>query len=323
MALQIEQKSQTIGAFTTDGLLVWGRRKSPAGVHTPQRLSAITNYHPALPAVFFSVALLVTMLFVHPVLSLISFCCAFAVSVALRGWHAAARSLIWQLPLVLLVAVVNPFFSAAGSTELFRLGLRAIYAESLIYGAVMGMVLAAVTTWFSNAAEVLSTDKVMTLCGSRFPTIALMISMILRLVPRFVHRGRSIAEAHDVCTASKKGSRTFAANVRQISVLMEWSMEDSLETADAMRARSWGSGARRTCYTRLRFTKDDAVHMLLLCLLAAVAFVMAVIATSNFQFYPRLSLLGFWWGYPLYALFLLFPFIMQCEEVFRCRRTNH
>ena len=86
---------------------------------------------------------------------------------------------------MLVVAAVNPLFSAMGSTELFRIGLRAVYLESLAYGLCMGMLLVSVVLWFSNASHVLTSDKVMGLFGNVAPVIALMLSMAARLVPRF------------------------------------------------------------------------------------------------------------------------------------------
>lgn len=273
-----------------------------------------------MPAAFFAAALVLTMAAVQPVLTAISLVAALACGMLLRGWRQTLRSLRWQAPLVLLVAATNPLFSASGSTELLRIGLRAICLESVCYGAVMGLMLAAVIAWFSNAACVLTSDKVMAVLGNRLPTVSLMVSMALRLVPRFVGRGREIATAHDACTVTRAGARDFKARVRQTSVLMEWSMEDSLETADAMRARGWQSGRPRTRYRRGRFTSHDAALSALLAALAVAAFAVAWVAASHYQFYPTMDPLRPWWGYAVYAAFLLFPLIAHGEEALRWTR---
>lgn len=271
-----------------------------------------------MPAAFFAAVLALTMAAVHPVLTALSLAVALAYGTLLRGPRAVARSLRWQAPLVLLVALANPLFSASGSTELFRLGGWAVYAESLFYGLVMGMLLAAVTAWFSNAAHVLTSDKVMAVLGSRFPTVSLMVSMSLRLVPRFVDRGREIATAHDACTAAR--ARGPKARLRQVTVLMEWGMEDSLETADSMRARCWHRGQRRTRYRRGRFGARDAVLLAALAALATLAVVAAFVAVSQYRFYPVASELRPWWGYAAWLAFLLYPFFVEGEEALRWRR---
>ena len=42
---------------------------------------------------------------------------------------------------------------------------------------------------------------------------------------------------------------------------MGWSMEDSLETASAMKARGWGAAVRRTTYARHRFRRLDVAAL--------------------------------------------------------------
>lgn len=291
-----------------------GRRR----VRDERRLTAFDTCHPAVPAAFFAAVLGLTMAAVQPVLTVLSLVAALAYGGFLRGPRAVARSLRWQVPLVVLVAVANPLFSSSGSTELFRLGSRAVYAESLFYGLVMGMLLAAVTVWFSNAAHVLTSDKVMAVLGNRFPTISLMVSMALRLVPRFVDRGREIAAAHDACTAAR--ATGLKARLRQVSVLMEWGMEDSLETADSMRARGWRRGQRRTRYRRGSFTARDAALAGALAALALLALAVAAIAVSQYRFYPVASELRLWWGFLVWAAFLLYPFFVEGEEALKWRR---
>lgn len=87
--------------------------------------------------------------------------------------------------MILIVAVLNPLFSASGSTELFRIGMRAVYLESMVYGLCMGGLFVASVLWFEAAASMLEYDKVLALLGNAAPVIALMISMCMRLIPQF------------------------------------------------------------------------------------------------------------------------------------------
>ena len=110
---------------------------------------------------YFACMLAFSMAAMQPVYLALSLAAALAYSVVLRGMRATLRTVLWQMPLILVMAVANPLFSAMGSTELFRIGLRAFYLESLVFGACMGAMLACVLLWFSNASRVLSSDKVM------------------------------------------------------------------------------------------------------------------------------------------------------------------
>ena len=84
---------------------------------------------------------------------------------------------------------------------------------------------------------------------------------------------------------------------------MGWSMEDSLETASAMKARGWGAAARRTTYARHRFRRLDAAALAVGGALALLAAVAAWAACGQFRFYPVIDGLAPWWNYLPYALY--------------------
>lgn len=286
--------------------------------------TAFDIFHPIVPLVYFVVLLVLSMAALQPVPVAISLVGALSYALCLRGWRATVRSALWQMPLILVLALVNPLFSASGSTELFRIGMRAIYLESLIYGLCMGALLVAVLLSFSNAARVLSSDKIMALTGGVAPVIGLMISMIARLAPQFVRRGGDIGGVQQACTAARvekgEGLRGRAGgNLRMVSVLMGWSMEDSLDTAAAMKARGWGAQKRRSVYARYRFGRADAGLLALVVLLGFAATVALIAASTTFRFYPTLSGFAPWWSWVPYVLFVGFPLGLEAWERVRWR----
>lgn len=284
--------------------------------------TALDIYHPAVQGCYFAAVLVLGMAAFHPVCIALLLLSGFAYSTYLRGGRATAKSAVWQVPLVLIIAVLNPLFSASGSTELFRIGVRAVYLESLVYGLCMGALLVSVILWFSNASRVLTTDKVMALFGNSTPTVALMLSMAASLVPRFVRRGAEIDAVQRACSGARpRGVREqTASRIRLTSVLMGWSMEDSLETSDAMRARGWGASPKRTTYRRYHFRTRDAIVLAALALLVVVSAFLVWTACSQFSFYPKLSTLVFWWGYVPYAILLCLPLMLQAGEEIRWMR---
>ena len=210
-----------------------------------ERHTAFDTAHPLVPAVYTVLTVSFTMFAFQPVLIMISLAGGLLYACVCDGPRAAAMSLRWQLPLMIIVALINPLFSASGSTELFRLGPRAVYLESLCYGCAMGGLFAASVLWFRAATHLVPFDRVMALAGNAAPTIALMTSMSMRLIPRFMRQGKLVAAVQDVAAAcvgqgqaARSGARdAVAGRLRLSTVLMGWTMEDSLETADAMRAR--------------------------------------------------------------------------------------
>lgn len=293
-----------------------------AGRHT-----AFDTAHPLVPAVYATITIGLTMFAFQPVLIVISLAGGLLYECVYDGPRATVMSLRWQLPFILIVALVNPLFSASGSTELFRLGPRAVYLESLCYGCAMGGLFVASVLWFRGAAHLVPFDRVMTLLGNAAPTIALMISMSMRLIPRFVRQGKLVAAVQDVAAACAGHERSVstgardavASRLRLSTVLMGWTMEDSLETADAMRARGWRADIRRTTYSRFRFTVLDALRIVVLVLAGCLCGAIAAAATGQYAFYPRMSELVLWWGYVPYAAWMLVPGVLHVREEARCQ----
>ena len=210
--------------------------------------------------------------------------------------------------MILIVAVLNPLFSASGSTELFRIGMRAVYLESMVYGLCMGGLFVASILWFEAAASMLSYDKVLALLGNTAPVVALMISMCMRLIPQFLRRGRTVLAVQDaIDVPGRAPADPVRSRLRASSVLMGWGMEDSLERADAMRSRGWGAATRRTTYARYRLGRSDVAALVGLALFGVATAAVAWTATTQYSFYPQLSVPAPWPGYVVYAAWMVLP----------------
>ncbi|WP_273446086.1 energy-coupling factor transporter transmembrane component T [Thermophilibacter provencensis] len=275
------------------------------------RSTAFDACHAAVPAMLFAGVAALSMLAVHPVLVTFSLSGALAFSLVARGAAATVRGLAWQLPLLVLVCLLNPFFSASGSTLLLKVGPRSVYLESLAYGATMGALLVATVLWFEDAAAVLTQDRLLALAGRRARSVPLVASMAAQLVPQMLGRARAVRAAARACTAA--GPRPPARDelLRTSTMLLSWSLEDSLERADAMRARGWESGSPRTRYRPERFRARDAVAAAGIAALLALGAAGAWAACSSWEFYPRMSGLAPWWCYLPFALLALLPAVAE------------
>lgn len=275
------------------------------------RSTAFDACHAAVPAMLFAGVAALSMLAVHPVFVTLSLSGALAFSLVARGAAATVRGLAWRLPLLVLVCLLNPFFSASGSTLLLKVGPRSVYLESLAYGATMGALLVATVLWFEDAAAVLTQDRLLALAGRRARSVPLVASMAAQLVPQMLGRARSVRAAARACTAA--GPRPPARDelLRTSTMLLSWSLEDSLERADAMRARGWESGSPRTRYRPERFRARDAVAAAGIAALLALGAAGAWAACSSWEFYPRMSGLAPWWCYLPFALLALLPAVAE------------
>ena len=263
--------------------------------------------HPLVPAAYLMGTLATTMLFMHPVIVALSLLGALSCSFVARGARATCKGLIWQLPLVALVSLVNPFFSASGSTLLFKLGLSAVYLESLAFGACAGALLVASIVWLECLATLVNEDGLYALGASAFPVATLAISMCARLVPELMARAQEIDRAERACTAAERSSNAVVRAVGTSTSLMAWAMEDSLVRADSMRARGWGATAKRSSFRPRRFARRDLCALAISVALLICAGFLAWVAWSQWSFYPTMPRLVAWWGYLPLAVFFFAP----------------
>lgn len=249
----------------------------PAG--TAKGADAFGAYHPALGFSFFACAIALGMFARNPVF--------LAATVVFSGIYyavlAGRRSLRMFAGMVVLftvVTLVNPLFNMRGDVVLFTYFDRPYTLEALAYGAQTAALLVGMLLWFSCYNIVMSSDKFTYLFGRMAPSVTLVFTMVLRLVPTYRRKIDELAAARSGIgrspargTLSERVGRASAL----LSALASWALEGGVLTADSMRSRGFGQ-AKRTAYARYRFTVRDGV--LLACMAALVAVSAATIASG-------------------------------------------
>ena len=178
-----------------------------------------------------------------------------------------------QVPLFIILSAVSPLFNPNGQTILFTyLGGRAYTLESLYYGMALAAMFISVIIWFASYNRVMTSDKFMYIFGRGAPSVSLVLSMILRLVPAFRRKIFQITAARKCVgkagdTGTKKERLDNGMTV--LSTLTTWALEGGIVTADSMRSRGYGTG-RRTSFALYRFDRRDGILMALMTVLMIV-----------------------------------------------------
>ena len=211
-----------------------------------------------------------TMFFMHPVSLGISLGAALAYAVYLRGRKAIRFSLVFMLPMMVMAALINPAFNHEGATLLTYLPSgNPLTLESILYGLAAAAMLAAVVTWFSCYTAVMTSDKFVYLFGRLIPALSLVLSMALRFVPKFQAQFHVVSEAQR-CIGRDVSDGGVIRRIRNavtiFSIMLTWSLENAIETADSMKSRGYGLPGR-TAFSIYRFDDRDkmALGWLLYC----------------------------------------------------------
>ena len=216
--------------------------------------------HPAVSFAYFALVIACAMLLMHPVCLVLSTLGGGWYVARLLGGKGLRRHLLWLLPMALLAAALNPAFVHQGVTILAYLPSgNPLTLESLLYGLAAGAMLSAVALWFVCVTDVITSDKVVYLFGRVIPALSLLLSMILRFVPRFVRRLRAVAQAQRHLgrdTQTGAPVQRVRSALRVFSIVVTWSLESGLITADSMRCRGYGLPGR-TSFSLYRFDRRD------------------------------------------------------------------
>ena len=196
---------------------------------------AVSRYHPLGNFLFFALVLAYSMVLMHPVCLVLSTLGGGWYVARLLGGKGLRRHLLWLLPMALLAAALNPAFVHQGVTLLAYLPSgNPLTLESLLYGLAAGAMLSAVALWFVCVTDVITSDKVVYLFGRVIPALSLLLSMILRFVPRFVRRLRAVAQAQrHLGRDTQPGApvRRVSSALRVVSIVDTWSLESGLSAA--------------------------------------------------------------------------------------------
>ncbi len=256
------------------------------------RRDAFATYHPIVNFVYFVAVMCISMFVMHPVILGISLCGAVTYSVYLKGERAWKFNIIMLVPTLLVMALINPAFNHRGQTILTYIGGNPITLESIVYGLVAAAMLVSVILWFSCYNSVMTSDKFIYLFGKIIPAMSLIFSMCLRFVPRFRVQLSVVVNAQK-CIGKDVGTGSILQRIKNsleiVSIMTAWALENSVETADSMKARGYGLRGR-TAFSNYRLQWRDCVAMgVMLCAITAV--IISLITKAVYSSYiPRILL---------------------------------
>ena len=250
---------------------------------------AFSGFHPAVNLAFFVAALGMTMFIQQPVYLLISMVSGCAYLLYLQGRKGMLRQVGYLIPLLLMMAVMNPMFNHEGVTVLWYLpNDNPITLEAICFGLASAVMMGASIVWFNCCNTVFTSDKIIYLFGRVIPAMSLLISMILRFVPRFKNFLQSVLRTQRAMHKPENPREKLQQALSAFSATVSWAMEQSIVSADSMKSRGFGLWGR-TAFSIYRFERRDGLTLLLLALLCAGGAVPCMLGYGAWMYYPSLS----------------------------------
>lgn len=253
---------------------------------------SFSTFHPFVNFLYFVVILLFSMVFMHPIFQVIALISAVVYSIMLKGKRAIRFNLLYMVPFLLFMAVMNPVFNHQGVTILFYLNNgNPITKESILYGVAAACMFVTVMIWFSCYNVVMTSDKFIYIFGKILPALSLIFSMVLRFVPRYLAQIKVISNAQK-CIGRDVSQGNLLARARNgitiLSIMTTWALENAIETADSMKSRGYGLPGR-TSFSIFRLDFRDKVVLLIMTGLITMVAIGAAMGENTIRFYPSIK----------------------------------
>ncbi|MDR3214725.1 MAG: energy-coupling factor transporter transmembrane protein EcfT [Bacilli bacterium] len=278
------------------------------------------TYNPFVILFYFMSVIFFTMFQANPLFLIISLFIAIIFNIKINGFKEAKRRVLFYLIFFCGCVLANAIFVHEGITSLFYVNGNAITLEALIYGMVFGCLLISIIIWFNCFSKLMSSDKIIYLFSKSVSTIGLMISMILRFIPRFQLQLKKIISINNLNNFNKP-SKNIIIKLKTVfnyfSILLTWAFENSLDTATIMKARGYGL-KNRTSFHLYKFDVRDIIVLVIIIVLIIINISFYLILNLRFYYYPEIAPLiiniNYLMAYFNYIILLGLPLIIELKE---------
>ena len=279
------------------------------------------RFHPIVNFLYFFLVIGFSMFFLHPVYMIITISAALSYSIMLLGIRGVKFSCVAMLPMLLVVACINPLFNHEGATILMYLkNGNPMTLESIIYGFVSGTMIITVILWFVCYNQIMTSDRFIFLFGKIIPSLSLIFSMVLRFVPLYRARIKVISNAQK-CIGNDVSDGNLIQKAKNgikiLSIMTTWALENGIETSDSMRARGYGLKGR-TAFSNFVMTTRDKIILAILLVLAGIVFGGSFFGLAKVQYFPNIKYTGFGLKnmvcYSAYFLLAYTPIVINIVE---------
>ncbi len=182
--------------------------------------------------------------------------------------------------LSVMVIIINGLFNQNGDIFLASLNIFGytlpIYREAIVYGVAMAIKLFLILAIFTAFNILIPVERLMDIFGSYSTSSILVVAISAALIPEMVERFHCIRQVQRCrgLQAPGKGLLQRSSNLGPLLLnLLRSSLQASLQMAEAMQARGYGSSKRRSVYQVQKWRWQDWLLLILALVVLGLALV--------------------------------------------------
>jgi len=262
--------------------------------------------NPVLKLIWVVDVLVLSLAFDHPLYLVLVFLATLPVvylGKIAKEWFSIIKIIVFLAP---FIVVLNVAFNQNGSTVLYAAGFSlplvgspTITLEALTYGLAMCVRLLSILSAFALLTFTVHPDELMLLMLKlRVPYRSVLVtSMSTRFLPTLMEDAKTITDVQ-----RSRGLEMDTGNVVQriknripvLVPLLANSLDRSVQIAEAMESRAFGSGKERTYYKELSMTRWDRIMALIMLAPLVLGLIgRLILGLGTYQYYPTLQPLVF------------------------------
>ena len=253
-------------------------------------MKTLRNCNPITTTAYYLLITGILMFTQNPVMLVMAFL-GIVAYMAVSETHTDGKNIIFYITFFLILAIINPITSHKGITVLFVVNDAPITLEAVVFGIVSSGSIICILLLFRNFTTIMTRDKLLYVFGKLSPKIALILSMGIRYVSIFKERSRKIKDTQKTLGLYKQDNifSKIKGDMRVFSILVTWSLENGIITADSMAARGYGL-RRRTFFSNHHFDRRDLLLLIITLICSATTILGINAGGATFNCYPDIKM---------------------------------
>ena len=252
--------------------------------------------------------LVLSLIFNNPIYLLLLFLSTLPMIIAARVWREWASIMKFAFYLCLAIVIINALVSYHGSHLLWQapfriplIGVPVITLEAIFFGVGMSLRLLAIISAFTILTFTIHPDDIMlAMIKMKLPYKSVLVtSLSTRFIPTLiddVERISDVQRSRGLELDRGKLTQRIKSRMAIIIPLLSNSLDRTIQVAEAMESRAFGSGEKRTFFKEINLNRLDVPALVLGFLPLVLGVLVQWWGQGNYQYYPtleKISLDGF------------------------------
>jgi len=248
--------------------------------------------------------LVLALILDHPLFLLLLFISTLAPVAAAGVIKEWASFIKLALYLCIAIIVINALLNYHGAHVLYQapfrlpvLGIPTITLEAVVFGLAMCLRLLAIISAFAVITLTVHPDDVMlAMIKLKLPYKSVLVtSLSTRFMPTLIDDAERITDVQRSRGLELNRGGLFKRIKNRIHIVMPLlsnSLDRTVQVAEAMESRAFGSGGKRTYYRDIKLDTMDIVSLVLALSPLAFGIFVSLSGYATYQYYPSLGALN-------------------------------